>query len=109
MAECYAASDLFVTASWREGVPRAAMEAAAMGLPIVATDIRGNRQVVADGRTGLLVPLRDPAALADAVLDLARDPERRLRFGEAARLRAAAEFDQQLVIERTLAAYELLG
>ena len=109
MAECYAASDLFVTASWREGVPRAAMEAAAMGLPIVATDIRGNRQVVADKRTGLLGPLRNPAALADAVLDLARDPERRLRFGEAARLLAAAEFDQQRVIERTLAAYELLG
>ena len=109
MAECYAASDLFVTASWREGVPRAAMEAAAMGLPIVATDIRGNRQVVADGQTGLLVPLRNPAALAAAVLDLAHDPERRRRFGDAARQRAAVEFDQQRVIDRTLEAYEHLG
>jgi glycosyltransferase involved in cell wall biosynthesis len=109
MAECYAASDLFVTASWREGVPRAAMEAAAMGLPMVATDIRGNRQVVADGQTGLLVPLRDPAALAEAVRDLARDSERRRQFGDAAHRRAAVEFDQQFVIDRTLAAYELLG
>ena len=52
MPECYAASDVFVTASWREGFPRSAMEAAAMGLPTVGTDIRGNRQVVADGETG---------------------------------------------------------
>jgi len=108
MAECYAASDLFITASWREGLPRAAMEAAAMGLPIVATDIRGNRQVIADGETGLLVPLRDPAALARAVAELAADSGRRKRFGVDARRRAAAEFDQQRVIDRTLAAYELL-
>jgi glycosyltransferase involved in cell wall biosynthesis len=109
MAECYAASDMFLTASWREGLPRAAMEAAAMGLPIVATDIRGNRQVVADGETGVLTPVRDARALTDAVLALAGDPERRHRFGQAARQRAAAEFDQQRVIDRTLAAYERLG
>jgi glycosyltransferase involved in cell wall biosynthesis len=85
------------------------MEAAAMGLPIVATDIRGNRQVVADRETGVLTPVRDAPALADAVLDLARDSERCDRFGVAARQRAAAEFDQQRVIDRTLAAYDLLG
>ena len=56
MERLYAAMDLFVLASYREGFPRSAMEAAAMGLPIVATDIRGCRQVVDHGRTGLLVP-----------------------------------------------------
>lgn len=109
MAECYAASDLFLSASWREGLPRAAMEAAAMGLPIVATDIRGNRQVVADGETGVLTPVRDPAALATAVESLAADAERRAHFGAQARRRAATEFDQRRVIDRTVAAYELLG
>ena len=109
MAECYAASDVFVTASWREGLPRAAMEAAAMGLPMVATDIRGNRQVMIDGETGLLVPVRAAAGLVDAVATLVADPQRRAEMGAAATRLAHVEFDQQRVIERTLAAYELLG
>lgn len=105
MPECYRAMDLFVTASWREGFPRSAMEAAAMGLPTVATDIRGNRQVVADDATGLLVPVRDAAAIAGALVALARDAERRRAMGAAARRRAAEHFDQRTVIERSLAAY----
>jgi glycosyltransferase involved in cell wall biosynthesis len=109
MPECYAAADLFVSASWREGLPRSAMEAAAMGLPTVATDIRGNRQVIADGETGLLVPVRDPVAVAAAVERLAGDAELRTTMGAAARRRAAAEFDQQRVIDRTLDAYRTLS
>lgn len=105
MPQCYAAMDLFLTASWREGFPRSAMEAAAMGLPTVATDIRGNRQVIADGVTGVLVPVTDAAAIAEAVQTLAEDPATRGRMSAAARLRAAEQFDQALVIERTLAAY----
>ena len=108
MPECYSVGDIFVTASWREGFPRSAMEAAAMGLPTVASDIRGNRQVIADGDTGLLVPVRDADAIAAAIVQLASDPERRTAMSVAARQRAAAEFDQQRVIDRTLAAYALL-
>ncbi len=67
MDDIYSAMDLFVLPSHREGFPRAAMEAAAMGLPVIATDIRGCRQVVDDGVNGLLVPVRDPSALAGAV------------------------------------------
>ncbi|HEY4334121.1 MAG TPA: glycosyltransferase, partial [Ilumatobacteraceae bacterium] len=70
MPELYSAMDLFVTATYREGFPRAAMEAAAMGLPIVATNIRGCRQVVDDGLTGVLVPVRDAQALGAAVGEL---------------------------------------
>jgi glycosyltransferase involved in cell wall biosynthesis len=105
MPECYAAMDVFVTASWREGFPRAAMEAAAMGLPTVATDIRGNRQVVVDGATGLLCPVRDSAALAGAIARLVADPSSRAAMGRAATARAAEHFDQQTVVDRTLAAY----
>ena len=108
MPECYAAAELFVTASWREGMPRAAMEASAMGLPIVATDIRGNRQVVADGETGLVVPVRSADGLAGAMGRLATDDDLRRRYGAAARERAVVEFDQQRVIDRTLDAYRLL-
>ncbi|MEI6401053.1 MAG: glycosyltransferase family 4 protein [Actinomycetota bacterium] len=105
MPECYSAFDVFVTASWREGFPRSAMEAAAMGLPTVATDIRGNRQVIDDGVTGVLIPVRDASALAAAVADLADDAERRRAMGTAARARALEHFDQQRVIDISLAAY----
>ena len=60
--------DIYVLASHREGWPRSAMEAAACGLPVVATDIRGCRQVVDDGLTGLLVTPRSAVALSEAVL-----------------------------------------
>ena len=108
MPGCYAAMDLFVTASHREGFPRAAMEAAASGLPVVATDIRGCRQVVEHGVTGLLIPVRDPAALAQAIEALAADPERRSMMGAAAAAKARVDFDQQHVIDITLATYARL-
>lgn len=79
-----------------------------MGLPVVATDIRGCRQVVEHDRTGLLVPPRDWRALAQAVTTLAADSERRLAMGAAARVKAQREFDQQRVIDITLETYERL-
>ena len=79
----YAAMDMFVLASHREGFPPAAMEAAAMGLPVIATDIRGCRQVVEDGVNGVLVPVRDAHALASAVGRVAADDDLRRRMGSA--------------------------
>jgi glycosyltransferase involved in cell wall biosynthesis len=102
----YAAFDIFVLPSHREGFPRAAMEAAAMGLPIVATDIRGCRQVVEDGVTGLLVPVDDVAMLGGALRRLTADVEERERMGQAARVKARAEFDEQAVVTKVLASYE---
>jgi len=104
----YLGMDLFVLASHREGFPRAAMEASAMGVPIIATDIRGCREVVEPGVTGLLVPARDPGALARAIVELAEHPERRRAMGEAARAKARRDFDQQRCIDLTLATYERL-
>lgn len=101
----YPCMDLFCLPSWREGFPRAAMEAAAMGLPIVATDVRGCRQVVADGVTGTLVPVRDVAALTAALRTLAGDADRRRRYGRAARERAVQEFDVRRQVAASLAAY----
>ena len=100
--------DIFVLPSHREGFPRSAMEASAMGVPVVSTDVRGCRQVVAHGTTGLLVEARSPSALAAAIRTLIDDPAMRCSMGRAARLRAAAEFDQQRVIARTLALYRSL-
>lgn len=108
LVELYAAMDFYVLASHREGFPRSAMEAAAMGLPIVATDIRGCRQVVDHGVTGLLVPPRDARALAEAIATLSSDAERRRRMAGAARNKAIHEFDQERVIDTTLRTYERL-
>jgi glycosyltransferase involved in cell wall biosynthesis len=101
----YGAMDLFVLPSWREGFPRAAMEAAASGLPVVASDVRGCRQVVDDGVTGLLVPVRDAAALTDAIRSLGADPERRGALGVAAVARAREQFDERRVVEIVLDTY----
>jgi glycosyltransferase involved in cell wall biosynthesis len=84
------------------------MEAAAMGLPIVATDIRGCRQVVERGLTGLLVPPRDAAALTDAIARIADDSDLRNTMGRLAVAKAKRDFDQRQVIATTLAVYEEL-
>jgi glycosyltransferase involved in cell wall biosynthesis len=104
--DLYPAMDVFVLPSYREGFPRSAMEASACGVPVVATDIRGCRQAVDHGRTGLLVPLHDAAALASALEELVADEPRRAEMGRQARLKAEAEFDDRTVIATTLSTYE---
>ncbi len=106
--DLYGAMDLYVLASHREGYPRSAMEAAATGLPVIATDIRGCRQVVEPGRTGLLVPPRNAPALAEAVAMLATDAGLRARMGAAALEKARREFDDRRPIEITLETYDRL-
>lgn len=101
----YAAMDIFVLASYREGFPRAAMEAAAMGLPVVATDIRGCRQVVEHGVNGFLVPVRDSDALAAAIRTLGGDAALRRRMGVAGRAMAQSRFDELRVVETVLKTY----
>jgi len=106
MEHVYPGFDLFVLPSHREGFPRSAMEAAACGLPVVATDIRGCRQVVSHGQSGLLVPLHDPARLAAAIEEVVRDPALRREMGSAGRRKAEAEFDDRIVVTKSLQAYE---
>jgi glycosyltransferase involved in cell wall biosynthesis len=101
----YSAMDVFVLASHREGFPRAAMEAAAMGLPVIATDIRGCRQVVDPGVTGLLVPARDGVGLAGAVRALVDDPARRTGMGRGGRAHALEHFDERRVVDIVMGTY----
>jgi glycosyltransferase involved in cell wall biosynthesis len=107
--DLYGAFDVSVLASHREGFPRTPMEAAATGVPCVATDIRGCRQVIDDGVTGLLVPRGDAGALARAIETLVVDGERRARMGAAALDKARREFDQQRQIDLTLDVYRALA
>lgn len=108
MPDLYAAMDVFVLPSYREGFPRSAVEAAAMGRAMVLTDIRGCREVVQDGHNGFLVPPRDAAALTGRVRQLLGDPALRERFGVRSRAKALAEFDERRVVATTLRVYERL-
>src|SRR5690606_32961920 len=82
------AFDVFTLASRHEGLPVALMDALALGLPVVATAVGGVPQAVTDGVEARLVPPDDPAALAGAYLEVARDPSLRARMGELAAKRA---------------------
>lgn len=104
----YDGLDVYVLASYREGFPRSAMEAAAQGLPLVLTDIRGCRQVVEPGMNGLLVAPRDPDALTAAVARLVDDADLRRSMGEGSLAKAVGDFDQQSVIDLTLDTYARL-
>ena len=98
--------DIAVLPSYHEGVPRFLLEAAACGLPLVATDIEGCRVVVREGVNGFLVPPRNPTALADALERLLQDPSLRRRMGQASRHIAEVEFDERKVLTKWLALYE---
>lgn len=107
IAELLRAADIFVLASHREGMPRSIIEAMMCGLPVVSTDIRGSREEVVDGKTGLLVPVNDPVSLAAAVNELVADRRKRSAMGTAGRKRALDLYDEKKVIERQLEALYL--
>jgi glycosyltransferase involved in cell wall biosynthesis len=111
MPALLAAVDVFVLPTHgREGVPRVLMEASAMGRPIVATDVRGCREAVIHGQTGLLVLPRNAAALAEAVLTLLDNSDFANRLGAAARIHALRHFDERVYFERIHTVYQqLLG
>jgi len=98
-------SHVIVLPSYREGLPRSLLEAAAMGRPLVATDVPGCRHVVKDGINGFLCAARDPASLADAMRRMERmPPEQRAALGNAARAKVQAEFSETRVIQAYLEA-----
>lgn len=102
--------DVAVLPSYREGLPKGLIEAAACGIALVTTDVPGCREVVTDMEDGLLVPARDSKALAAAIARLQDDEGLRRRLAAAAHHRARREFDERIVIRRTLSVYqELVG
>lgn len=104
-----AGAHIVVLPSYREGLPRVLLEAAASGRAIVATDVPGCREVVRHGRTGLMVPPRNPMALAAAIRSLAGDPEFRGALAAAARAHVSEELSDDVVNGQTLALYDLLS
>lgn len=108
MPELYKMMDVFTLPSHREGFPRSGMEASAMGIPCVMTNIRGCRQVVQHGRNGLLVPYKNPQKLAEALLDLLLNPIKAEKMGKTGIQIAKEQFDETKVFEKVLNEYERL-
>ena len=104
-----AGADIFVSASWAESFPYNVLEAMAVGLPVVATDVGGTGEAVEDGVTGLLVPPRDAGELAGAISKLLHDPELRRRYGESGRQRVTELFTVEGMVEGTLDVYRQVG
>ena len=110
MASVLQSASVVALPSYREGLPKVLLEAAACGRALIATDVPGCREVVSDGDNGLLVPPRDPVALAAAIDRLLRHGELRARMGERSRAIVVSGFSEDQTIEATLAVYrELLG
>lgn len=109
MDDLIAQASLVVLPSYREGTPRILLEAAAMGKAIVATDAPGCREAVVHGENGLLVPVRNATALADAIQTLLEDPALRARMGEDGRRKMVQDFDCDDVARRTGQVYATIG
>jgi glycosyltransferase involved in cell wall biosynthesis len=108
MAAVYGAAHIACLPSYREGLPKALLEAMAAGLPVVSTDVVGCRYAVAANETGLLVPARDAEALAEALATVIGDAALRRRFGAAGRQRAERLFGSPAIIAQTLQLYDEL-
>lgn len=93
-----AAMDVFCLPSWREGMPRTIIEAMMMAKPVIATDIRGAREEVVSGKTGLLVPVRDVRKLTDAIGQFIDNPTWGRRMGLEGRQRALKLYDEKKVV-----------
>lgn len=108
MAALLGGVDVVVLPSYREGLPKTLIEAAACARPLITTDVPGCREVVAHGEDGLLVPVREHEPLAQAIARLDDDHALADRLGRAARKKALERFDDRIVVERTLEVYREL-
>ncbi|MBI1194466.1 MAG: glycosyltransferase [Gammaproteobacteria bacterium] len=109
MPDIYRQADIVCLPSYREGLPTVLLEAAASGRPLITTDVPGCREVVENGRNGLLIPARNPAALAEAVEKLAVDRDYAARLGQAGLAEARESFSRDAVNSTTLEIYREVG
>lgn len=104
----YRLMSVLVLPSIFEGMPRSVMEACAMGIPTVVSDVKGNREVVENGRNGVLVPYGHVEALRNAIVDVLTSDERARNMSEAGRRIASERFDERLVFAKVVAQYQCL-
>lgn len=103
----YRSGDICVVPSLYENAPYTVLEAQASGKPVVGTSAGGSKEYIANNETGLVVPPRNSAALADAIVSLAQDEALRIKMGEASRRRSLEHFDRELIVSKAVRSYEL--
>jgi len=106
MPEVYLKSAIVCLPSYREGMPKSLLEAAAAGCAVVTTDVVGCREAIEPGVTGDLVPVRDVAALTESLVGLIDNEERRAEYGRMGRVRAVERFSLESVCDKTLSIYK---
>ena len=106
--QIYPLMDIFVLPSHREGFPRSVLEAMAAKRPIIVTDIRGCREEIDNGKNGILVPVKNPEKLAEAIVFLLQDPNKARELAKHAKVKAQKEFDEHLVFNAIQEAYQNL-
>lgn len=102
----YQTDIIYVLPSYCEGLPTTVLEAMTCGMPVVATDIPGTDEVVVDGETGLLVPPKNPRALADGIIKLLGDENLRKKMGKAGRIRVEKEFSWDIIAKKVMETYQ---
>ncbi len=106
MEEVYSLMDIFVLPSYREGLPYSIMEASSSSKPVIATDIRGCRDSVENGVTGILVPLKNPGKLSDAIVRLLSNPDEMKKMAQAGRKKAEKDFDERIFFDKMEKEYD---
>ena len=103
---CYAASDCFVFPSYREGFPNTVMEAGAMGLPSIVTDINGSREIIIQNENGIIIPSKDADALYQAMEEMINNPDKTNTYANNARKMIASRFERSFVCQCLYNFYE---
>ncbi len=109
ITEILSVTNIVVSASWHEPFGRVLIEAMAMARPVVGTNAGAAPEIIADGETGLLVPIQDPEALAAAVIDMARDRESAARMGRIGRQRVERNFSIEATVRKASAVFDALA
>jgi len=108
VVELYALMDMFILPSHREGLGLVILEASAMEKPVIATNIRGCREAVDNGKTGILIPLKDVEKLSQAIIYLFNNPKKAKEMGKEGRKKVLREFDERIIFSRIKTEYQRL-
>ena len=108
MHEVLPKASIICLPSYREGLPKVLLEAASCSRPIIATDVPGCREIVHNGKNGILVPIKNSNSLANAIKELIDNPEKRKSMGTNGRRLVENEFSEEIVVSQTLKVYQEL-
>ena len=106
MSQLYKKMAIVCLPSWREGFPKAVMEASSCGLPVITTNVPGCRDAIIENKTGILIPIKNPVSLASSIEKLILDPKLAKKLGSNGRKYAVEKFDLSIIVPKILKLYK---